>query len=215
MDRSGSELAARRTALRSAGRGWPYPACRPSRPSPAKRSAPLDRSPGAGRGPRSRRPRPSRRATAMVELGSAIARTVQQNARPAVIPRRSWRLSAGDRPLPPASDIAEHHAGDRVVGSAVTYRLRFSTAQWLPGWIQALLPPAQATHQAYVSGARDRFRRGACSLPGLSAARPRGCPRARGSPARRRGRRRRHFDCLFDGQQNSLHVHVLHLQMRT
>ena len=41
-------------------RGWPYPACRPSRPSPAKRSAPFDRSPGVGRGPRSRRPRPSR-----------------------------------------------------------------------------------------------------------------------------------------------------------
>jgi len=90
-----------------------------------------------------------------------------------------------------------------------TYRLRFRTSNGFPAGIRHSFRlrrcPIRRTFRSL-----DRFRRGTC-VSRIFGVGLRGCPRARRSPTRRRGRRRHRFDCLFDGQQSSLHVHALAL----
>ncbi len=112
-------------------RGWPYPACRPSRPSrpsPAKRSAPLDRSPGVGRGPRSRRPRLSRvrlrlwcsaRPSPVGSAGRSI-----DGASPTVAPT-AGTAAAGSTSR--TSGIGVGSAGGRTSCSAVTAASRLGS----------------------------------------------------------------------------------------
>jgi len=93
--------------------------------------------------------------------------------------------------------------GSRIRGS---YHLRFSSNR-------GFLTGFRRYFHLRRRPIRRTFRSLDCFRPGnwvahYFAVGLRGRPRARGPPARRRGRHRRQFDCLFDGQQSSLQVHA-------